>query len=376
VARLPELLAEVRDAASRFEADRWSGEDCARLSEELARAAKACAAASARAAAHAMDCGRGDVEWVARTAGITPSQARQSLATTAGLAACQATSEAVAEGAVSLVQAREIVQADAAVPGSERSLLQVASSTGMAGLRRACRNVRLASVDRDELHRRQWAARSVRHWVDGEGMIAGTFCLPPEVGLPFVNRLDAQTDRIRRSARREGNTDAREAHAADALLLMAEGASMGRAARSDVVFVVSLDTFRRGCVDGEEVCHAIGSGPVPVGIVREAVAADAFVKAVMLRGVEVHTVAHFGRRRSAELRTALGLGPAPAFEGVVCVGEGCDRRHDLEWDHVDPVANDGVTSYENMKPRCRLHHWAKTERDRAAGLLDGGRAPP
>jgi hypothetical protein len=79
---------------------------------------------------------------------------------------------------------------------------------------------------------------------------------------------------------------------------------------------------------------------------------------------------------SAELRTALALGPAPGFDGAVCVDEGCGRRHDLEWDHVDPVANGGLTTYENLVPRCRPHHWAKTERDRAAGLLDGGRAPP
>ena len=45
MARLSELLVSVRDAAARFEADRWSGYDCVRLAEELARAAKACAAA-------------------------------------------------------------------------------------------------------------------------------------------------------------------------------------------------------------------------------------------------------------------------------------------------------------------------------------------
>ena len=53
----------------------------------------------------------------------------------------------------------------------------------------------LGSIDRDELHRRQVAARTLRHWVDGEGMVAGQFRLPPEVGVRFVNRLDAGTDR-------------------------------------------------------------------------------------------------------------------------------------------------------------------------------------
>jgi hypothetical protein len=50
----------------------------------------------------------------------------------------------------------------------------------------------------------------------------------------------------------------------------------------------------------------------------------------------------------------------------------------LEWDHDDPVANDGLTSYENLVARCKPDHWAKTERDRKAGLLRPGRkrAPP
>ena len=57
---------------------------------------------------------------------------------------------------------------------------------GMAGLREEARRVVLGSIDRDELHRRQRAARVVPHWVDGEGMVAGQFRLPPEVGVPFV----------------------------------------------------------------------------------------------------------------------------------------------------------------------------------------------
>src|SRR4051812_25745415 len=139
VSRLRELLVEVRDAAARFEADRWSGDDCARLAEELARAAKACSAASARAAARAIACNAGDVEWVARTTGATPGQARDSLTTTRALSECPATRDAVASGAVSMVQAREIVRAQAAVPGSEDALLKVAETRGMAGLREEAR---------------------------------------------------------------------------------------------------------------------------------------------------------------------------------------------------------------------------------------------
>jgi hypothetical protein len=45
-------------------------------------------------------------------------------------------------------------------------------------------------------------------------------------------------------------------------------------------------------------------------------------------------------------------------------------------DHDDPIANGGVSSYENLELRCKPDHWAKTQRDRKAGLLDGNRGPP
>jgi hypothetical protein len=379
LSELSELLREVCAAASSFEPDRWSGDDCAVLAEGLAVAAKACDAAAKRATARALECGRVDVEWAARTGGVTPAQARESLATTVALRRCDATGDAVASGALSLTQAREIVAAEAVVPGSESALLAVATSSGMAGLREASRKVRLAAIDREELSRRQWAARSCRHWVDGDGMVAGRFRLPPEVGVAFVTRLDRATDRIHRDARRGGCADAREAHAAEALVQLGDARSAStegkRRSRAEVVFVCSLDAYRRGRTVGDEVCHAIGAGPVTVDAVRDAIGADAFVKAVVMRGVEIHSIAHVGRRMTAELRTALEVGAPPLFDGAVCTEEGCDRRHDLEWDHVDPVANGGLTSYENLQPRCRPHHWSKTEHDRAAGLLDG-RAPP
>jgi len=378
VAQVRSLAARLREVLRDLEPDRWSGADCVALAEELSATAKACTAAAARVASRAVASNQRDIEWVARTGGTTPGQAREALATTSALTDCPETSAAVAAGSVSLAQAKEIVAAEAVAPGSEHTLLEVSTSTGMAGLREASRKVRLGAVERDELHRRQRAARSLRPWVDGDGMVAGRFRLPPEVGVPFVNRLDREADRIRRAARREGTADPREAHTADALIRMSRGGG-SRSARADVVFVCSLDAYRRGRTEGDELCHAIGAGPVPVAIVRAAVAGDAFVKAIVTRGTEIHTVAHFGRRMKAELRTALELGPAPTFEGAVCVEDDCDRRHDLEWDHVDPVANGGLTSYDNIDARCRPHHWAKTERDRAAGLLTaerGERAPP
>jgi len=377
VTRLRAVAAELRAAAAGFEADRWSGADCAVIAEELSAAAKACSAAAARAAARAVACNAGDVEWVARTSGTTPGEARATLSTIAAATECRATNEALAAGVVSLAQAREIVAAEAGVPGAETALLEVAATTGMAGLRTESRRVRLGVMDRDELHAVRRRLRSVQHWVDELGKIAGRFRLTPEAGVAFVNRLDAETDRLRRVARRGGKVEVRDAHAADAFVKITAGAGKGKSARADVVFVCSLDAYRRGVTEGDELCHVIGAGPVPVSVVRDAVAGDAFVKAVVTDGVRIDTVKHFGRRIPAELRTALELGAAERLDGAVCAEESCDRRYGLEWDHVDPVANGGITRYDNLKPRCKPDHWTKTERDRTAGLLaHDERGPP
>ena len=151
-----------------------------------------------------------------------------------------------------------------------------------------------------------------------------------------------------------------------------------RAARADVVYVCDLNAAARGHTEGDELCHVIGSGPVPVSVVRDA-AVGAFVKVAVRDGKKLDTITHFGRSIPAELRTALALGDPERLDGAVCSEEGRDRRYGLEWDHVDPVAHGGATSYENIEARCGPDHWAKTERDRKAGLLDGTseeRGPP
>ena len=81
------------------------------------------------------------------------------------------------------------------MPGSETGVVGGGGVVGDGGLRAEARRVVLGTIDRDELHEEQHRVRSVQHWVDDLGMVAGRFRLPPEVGVPFVNRLDAETDR-------------------------------------------------------------------------------------------------------------------------------------------------------------------------------------
>jgi hypothetical protein len=369
VDRLVEALRRVDPAL-------LSGADCARLAERLATAEKACAGLRARAAARAADCGahRGlgyaqPADWLAKLSGSSVGEARAALETAAVLPEVPEVREALAAGSLSLAQAREIALTEGERPGSASVLLDVARRRGLQAVREEARRMRVAAVDPEELHRRQRAARSFRHWRDSEGMVCFRGALAPEDGIPFVNRLDAECDRIRRAARREGSAEPWEAQAADALVQLTAGSGKGRSRSADVVVVVDLRAWRRGRAKEGESCHIVGGGPVPVSLAKE-LAVDAFLKAVVHDGVEIKSVKHLGRHIPAELRTALDLGAPPGFEGTACA-DGCGRRHGLEWDHVDPVAHGGPTSYDNLRPRCWGCHHDKTERDRRAGLLGG-----
>ena len=292
-------------------------------------------------------------------------EARADLATTAALDECPATREAVDAGELSLAQAAEVVR----VPGCEDELLGFARTHGLRSLREKARRRHLERIDPDELHAEQHRQREVRHRRDELNMVRGTFAFAPAFGVRFANRLDAEADRVWREARRSGLTPTRAQCAADAFERLFEGKGAA-AGRTDLVFVYDLEAYARGHAHPGEVAQILGGGPLPVSIARR-LAVDAFVKVVLHDGTKVDTVIHYGRRRPTLLQTILDLGEPPDFDGVACADESCDRRFGLQWDHVDPAAHDGPVSYANLQPLCFPHHQEKTERDRAAGLLNG-----
>ena len=387
-----DLAARLLESLTELEPGIYSGEDCAAGAALLATTRKACEAAEGRLASRAAACGvhrtlgfadAGD--WLASVSGSTVRDARDALALVSSVEACPETRDALVAGEVSVAQAREITRTEVAVPGSEAGLLDVARGTSLGVLRDKARGRRVRAIPVERLHAERQRRRSVRHWQDDFGMICFRGALTPEVGVAFVNRLDAETDRVRRAARRAADgaeTEDRPAYAADAFTRLVKGQGKGRATRPDLVVVCDERAYARGHAHEAEACHIVGGGPIPVSVARE-IAKDAFWKVVSHDGVDINKVVHLGRHRPAELETALQLGSPPDFAGVTCCETGCDRRYGLQWDHIDPVANQGPTSFENLAARCYPHHREKTDRDRKAGLLaglleggSGGRAPP
>lgn len=385
VESLRHAIRGLRTAIAALDPDVVGSDDCRRLASELATVEKACAAARVRVAARAAAGGAhrragfaDPADWLAREAGTTIGEAKAALDTASMLPSLPATADALAAGELSLAQAAEIAKGTRAAEPAERDqveagLLDIARHHGLRTLKDTARKQRLERLDPAELYRRQRRARYLRHWKDDLGMVRIDAALPPTEGVALINRLDAETDRNQRIARRAHRDDdhgveKREAYAADALLTLTAGGGKGQpGGRADLVIVSNINAYRRGHAHPGEVCHIIGGGPIPVDIARE-LGRDAFLKAVLHDGVNIHTVHHIGRYRQAELRTALELGAPPGFEGAVCTTDNCDRRYGLEWDHRQPLAAGGATTYANLGPECWPHHRKKTEEERQAGL--------
>jgi hypothetical protein len=382
---LVEDVTSLRQRLAGFEPGEYSGASCAQLAEELAFLEKGCAAARLLAASRAVDTGAHKQQgfndanaWLARQSGTTRSQAREALDTARRLEECPDTKAALRAGEISLAQAAEITKAEAEVDGAESELLALARKSDLTRLRDGSRELRQTACDAGELRRRQLAAREFQHWRDRDGMIRFRGALPPETGLPFVHRVEAGGLRLRQQTKVSGRQAERfEAYAADALVELVSGAASGDAPKqtrhAELVIVCDIYAWRRGHTHRGEVCHVIDGGPIPVDVARE-LSEDAFLKAVLHDGVDIHTVKHFGRHYPAALRTALDLGPVPGFTGRQCVD--CGSRWSLEYDHIDPVAHQGATEYANLAPRCWKDHRAKTERDRSSGLLGPRARPP
>jgi hypothetical protein len=278
--------------------------------------------------------------------------------------------EALVEGRISADQAAAVLDGADAQPEAVERLVQTAEERGLRGVRDEARKLRLEREDPQVLHERQHRLMEFSHWVDDEGMVAGRFRLPPEIGAPIVTRLEREADRIYRAAPKEERHERpHAAFVADAFVATVNGEAKGGKSRTDLVLVADHDRFLGLADEGRS--HIVGVGPVPIEVIRE-MAAGAFLKGVAIEGTEIVKVHHFGRKMPAVLETAILLGPN--LDGLICVD--CGGRHGIEIDHVDPVANGGPTTRVNLQPRCRQCHRRKTERDRVAGLLRGRASIP
>jgi hypothetical protein len=223
---------------------------------------------------------------------------------------------------------------------------------------------------------RQHAGRRCRTWTASDGMVEGHFKVTPEIGGQIKARLDHGTQRIFRERRTTGPHEPHEAYAADVLteLLLADTPALATPAANgsaeatgpaktsragtktvtNVHVMIDHDALVRGNALGGETCEIPGVGPVNVAWVRKMLG-EAFATAIIKKGRDISTVAHFGRHIPAHLRTAM------IVAGRECCVEGCTASGYLEIDHSEvDYAKGGPASLANLEHQCSVHHDRKT----------------
>jgi hypothetical protein len=388
---LEALVSQLRGVVGSFDAAALDGDAAKRgveVSAEIERLASGvrtlCAGRVAATGAWADEGEFRDAgAWMASVAGTTVGRARATIETAERLSALPATTDALLAGSLSETQVDVIAAAATANPRAEASLLGLARTEGVKGLKtEAARIEAAASTDQEERYRRAIGRRYLRHrrLSDVEGMI--------EMRGPIdrTARVMAALGPIEREvfdeARSAETKELPEALAFDAMVRLADDAarvtelSDGRRSPATVVVRVDKSAFDRGETVEGEVCEIPGIGPVPVAVARQ-LATDSIVKALITDGTDVHLVSHAGRAIPARLRTALEeLQPE-------CVIAGCHVDRHLEIDHNEPFALGGPTELGNLNRLCHHHHDVKTRGDlRIVGdglakrLVPADRAPP
>ena len=391
---LEELRAEVAAFGTAFDPGLLSPADAARIVVEAAVIENVAATVKALAARRAADDGAWRREGAASPAHALARRTRSSvtaakaaLETAERLSALPVLDAAARSGAVSPSQAAPIAEAAAADPAAEQRLVDRARRSSLGELRDECARTKASALPDDEarqaaIHRSRHLRR--RRCADGAGELSYRSTVD-EVAEVF-SIVQGYANRTFDLARIEGRREPEEAYLADGLLAACRAGAglppgdddavtaagrrrMRKPTPTKIVVRIDWDAQVRGWPVDAEVSEIAGLGPVPVSLVRAmAASGDAFLAAVVTRGVDVASVVHLGRRPTSHQATALDwLSPT-------CTTEGCNRSVRLETDHREDWARTKVTLLRWLERHCRTCHDRKTRNGWA--LVDGrGKRP-
>jgi hypothetical protein len=328
---------------------------------------------------------RSAAHWLARRAGTSVTEAQGTLETSKRLEQLAHTDGAVQRGELSAAQAHAVADAAAIAPEAERRLVELAGRRSLGELRDECARTKAAAArDAEARHERLHRERSCRRRArtDGGGEIVYRSTLDEIAEVWAV--IQGYAEREFRRARAEGRREPPDAYAADAVLAMAraakapastdpDGQAAAPPAADKIIVRIDWDAFVRGWPIKGEACEIAGHGPVPVSLVRSmAASGDAFLAAVVTKGVDVATVAHLGRKATAHQFTAL------QWLDPICDVEGCSNTSRLQVDHRADWADTKITALWLLDRKCGHHHHLKTYQGWASVPGTGKRAfvPP
>ncbi len=161
-------------------------------------------------------------EWLGWRTGLAPGAAREHVRVARALADLPKLSDAMRRGKVSYSKMRAVTRV--ATPETEDDLLNVALSGTAAHVEKIVRGWRrvdrLAEQTED---RRRHETRSLRTWVDEDGMVVVRGRLSPEVGAVVRRALEAACDQARGAEATAADADGEAARGADATAVDADG---------------------------------------------------------------------------------------------------------------------------------------------------------
>ncbi len=197
-------------------------------------------------------------------------------------------------------------------------------------------------------HEKLQAQRTVKRWMDREGMCHTHISLDPEADARFSAAFDAALAAERAKAD-DGRTF--DQLKADAFVAMVTATPVPGARRhAELLVLIDLETMRNGVHD-TSVCETYDGHPLPPATVRR-LACEADIIPVVLDGERrVVDVGRAKRLASADQRRALRAmhQTCAAPDCPVRFGD-CDIHHLTEW------RDGGMTNLENLIPLCSKHH--------------------
>ena len=161
-------------------------------------------------------------EWLSWRTGLAPGPAREHVRVARALGELPRLSDAMRRGRISYSKVRAVTRV--ATPENELTLLDVALAGTAEHVERIVRGWRRVdrAAEQAEEQRRD-ATRSLRTWVDDDGMVVVRGRLTPEVGAVLRRALDAACDEARRAPEPDGGDEAAVANAEAAAAVAAAG---------------------------------------------------------------------------------------------------------------------------------------------------------
>ena len=366
---LKDIVSQLREVSSRINVEAFDGKSAAELvgiGDEIRRCGDSLRTVAVgqveRTNGWKGEGAKNISEWLATQTDCPQYEAQSVVILANQLQHLPTTQAALLSGVLSNAQAVEVARGAIVNPNTESQLLNLATYATVRDLRDATNRVVAAATDETERHKQIHKSRFFKSWTDSDGSFNVKGRMTVANGALVMAALKPIQDEIFKAARKSGAHERPEAYAADALMALCEkasssasGASTTRSSRPNAVMVIRVDlaALKSGHTEHGEICEIAGVGPIPVATATEYLG-EAFLKLLILDGIDIKTVAHMGRHIPAPLRTAV------EERDRVCQVPTCDVTLGLEIDHIKPLAEGGAASLENLVRLCKRHHLQKT----------------